>query len=605
MSCFLATVRTLRFVAAALAAFVLVAPSMSHAIDLTGADLLRFKYFLHERFDGRTKGFAYTLVKGQVTLTDGAMGWAQDPTDGNVRMSPEIPSNIGSVSKLVTGVALMHLLRERPGNNGTVNQQLDLPLVDFLPRDWRQQYGAGLRGLTLKHLLQHKSGLLEEGDEEDGFKALHWALRQGTQRTPGTRRDYNNNNISVMRFVIPRIAYPNETTFLDDLHAGKPEKAYWDALLPQYNALYKQYMTVTFFPEIFSGTVPVCNPHDELGPRSFAKSYDLPLPGIEADEGYFPRPDFCAPQGGFYFSADQFARFAKVFGDTDKLVGNGIRNRMMQPANIDDRLVFNNVITGDDFIAETGREHWVYHGGSFKGYAAAFVALPDGHFAAALANTQTISSTDLASALYYAFVYAVKGLPAEHLSANDRYHFAYRDGVYVTAGTSDSHRSERSFYRATLGQGRLWEQVFDISANDRMHFTWFKDGGAVPRLRVMAGSSTDLDRNRDILTSRWDPNFASTQLIFISSNDEMHFGWYRASNFLYVSAGLSHDIAGRRRAQVVTLPDGKVAGDIVAIVSNDRQHFAYYDDCTYSAGSSTNLTRDFTGRQYDCDDLAR
>ena len=240
-------------------------PGRLSALELTGADLLRFKYFLNETFDGRTKGFAYTLVKGQETLTDGAIGWAQDPSDGNVRMTSAIPSNVGSVSKLITGTALLHLLRERPIASGTVNQQLEEPLLRFLPRDWQQQYDDGLEDITLRHLLQHKTGLPKEGDEEDGYKALHWALKEGAQIPPGDVRDYNNNNISVMRFVIPRIFYPNETAFLDDQHAGKPPKEYWRALLPQYNALFKEYMFARFFPVVFSGAHPVCNPYDEIG----------------------------------------------------------------------------------------------------------------------------------------------------------------------------------------------------------------------------------------------------------------------------------------------------------------------------------------------------
>jgi hypothetical protein len=590
--------RRLAGVAALFAAgFLGLAPPHAVAIDLDGAQLLRYQDFLTRRFSGRSQGFAFTLVKGQTTLTEGAAGWAQAQGDGNVRMAVSTPSNIGSVSKLITGVALMHLLRAHPVAPGTVNRQLDQPLVRFLPRDWQEAYGARLSSLTLKHLLQHKSGLPMEGDEKQGFAALHWALRSGT-RSPGREREYNNNNLSVMRFVIPRIAYPNETAFIDDMHAGKPEKAYWDAVLPLYNALFKKYVQTLYFPEIFNGTGPVCNPYDELGPRSFAKSYD----SIGDRAGSFPRPDFCAPQGGFYFSVRQFARFAKVFGDTDKLVGNGIRERMMAPTRLDDRLVFNHVVTADDFVAETGRRHWVYHGGTFQGYRAAFVALPDGHYAAAVANTGTLSSTDLASALYYAFVYALKGLPAKHLSANDNHHFAYRDGVYVTSGDSADHDAERDLYRSTVGAGYTWDQIFEISANDAMHFTWIKDGH---RLRVMAGSSDDLDRYRAPVVSRIDPNFYLSQLEHVSSNDEMHFAWYRSGRNLYVSAGPSHDLAGRRRAQSVTLPAGKDARNVRAIVSNDRMHFAYYDDCTYSAGQSRNLGSRFSGRSYDCGDLDR
>ena len=340
----------------------------------------------------------------------------------------------------------------------------------------------------------------------------------------------------------------------------------------------------------------MCNPYDELGPKTFAKAYS------GDKKGYFPRPDFCAPQGGFYFSIRQLAQFAKIYNQTNKLVSNGIRKRMMKPNNINDRLVFNNRISTDHFRDETGVTHWVYHGGSFKGYAAAFVKLPDGHFGVAVANTDTVSSTDLASALYYAFVYATKGLPAEHLAANDKNHFAYRDGVYITSGSSNDHDTERGLYRGSLGGGRSWGEVFDISANKRFHFAWFKDQH---RLRVMRGYSDNLDRDKQPYLSRIDPNFVMSHLKFISSNDDLHFGWYDTGGNLWVSAGPSSDLAGKRRAKPVKLAPGKKPHEIVAIVSNNRQHFAFYDDCTLSSGTSDDLASGYSGRIYDCYDLLK
>jgi len=592
------------------------------AANVPSVDVDKFNFFMQERFRGRSKGFAYALVQRNRTVTEGAIGWAQDPRDGNVRMATNTPSNIGSVSKLITGVALLHLLRNTPIGPGTVNEQLDTEIVGYLPRDWRSRYGDKLKGLTFRHLLQHKSGLPRERDTQPGWQKVDYALSKGpvldgcTRQTRDSKttltcpRQYNNNNISLMRFLMPQIAYANEAEFIDNLHAGKARQAYWNGILPQYNALYKKYMNTRFFPEIFSGTFPVCNPYDELGPRTFAKAYkspllipdNLPAAAENAMKGYFPRPDDCAPQGGFYFSVRQFAKFAKVFSQTNTLVTPGLRQRMMRPDNIDDRLIFDKTISADDFADETGIRQWVYHGGSYQGYTAAFIKLPDGHFGMAVANTGTVSSDDLGSALYYAFVYATKGLPAEHLSSNDRYHFAYRDGIYITAGSSRDHASARAFYRGSLGGGKQWDKVFDISANDRYHFAWFKEGH---RLRVMVGSSSDLDKNRQPYVSRIDPNFVMSQLKFVSSNDTMHFGWYDSGGQLWVSAGPSDDLAGTRRAQSVTLPSGKKPHNIVAITSNDRYHFAFYDDCTYSAGQSRNLGSAFSGRTYDCYDLRK
>jgi len=72
-----------------------------------------------------------------------------------------------------------------------------------------------------------------------------------------------------------------------------------------------------------------------------------------------------------------------------------------------------------------------------------------------------------------------------------------------------------------------------------------------------------------------------------------------------VSAGPSDDLAGTRRAQSVELAPGKTPQNLVAITSNDRYHFAFYDDCTYSAGQSRKLASEYAGRRYDCEALRR
>jgi len=590
----------------ALAAVALALVFMPAGLSQADPDVSRstFQEFMHDRLNGRTKGYAFALVSPDGITAKGSGGYAQDPQDGNVRFTLDTVSNLGSVSKLISSTAFLDLLRDKPIADGTVNQQLDTEILPYLPEGLESRFRNKLRGLTFRHVLLHKTGLRGfNGDDEfeptGDRSTLEHAMALGA--APGSGYRYNNENISMMRFFIPHIAYPNATAQIHQRHRNKFGTAYFNAVRDEYHDLLDRYLKDVFFPKIYTGAQPVCSPVSELAANKYAKRYASPraLRGVAGDPGY------CIPQGGIHMSVRQLARFAKVYGYSRTIVSRGIRERMEDTNNFTTGLVFNGAVKGDHF-PEENLTQWVSHGGSFRGYAAAFIRLPHNHYGVALVNSPSISSYDLEHALYYAYVRATVGLPAPHLSANDSYHFAYREGTYVTRGSSRQHDTSRKVQRGTVIPGSDFDAIFDISANDRMHFAWYKvNRPNGPRLMVSAGASNDLDKTRELYTSQIDPRYSLNDLAFVSSNDEMHFAWYIRDGRLLVGAGASDNLASRRNPATVTLPTGKSARDIVAIVSNDRMHFAYYDDCTYSAGISTDVRSEYSGRAYDCADLSR
>ena len=110
-------------------------------------------------------------------------------------------------------------------------------------------------------------------------------------------------------------------------------------------------------------------------------------------------------------SARQLARFARQLGFTNTLVKPGLRQRMIAPDDIDDRLVFNRFISDASFFAETSKREWVYHGGSFRGASAVVIKLPGRRYGVAVSNSDEISSGDLAQALFDAYLAATKNAP--------------------------------------------------------------------------------------------------------------------------------------------------------------------------------------------------
>ncbi|WP_144394544.1 serine hydrolase [Pleionea sediminis] len=222
-------------------------------------DPQKFEHFVHSRLKDRVKGYSFTLVAPGQTVVDGAGGFAQGPSNGNVPMSTSIVSNIGSVSKVITGVAFLDLIRENRIAEGTVNQQLEAKVADFLPPRLKAQYKNGIKDLTFRDLLIHKSGLIQANSEEpqdqppSGWRKLEWALQRGTIRQPGTGGiDYNNTNISLMRFIIPTIAYPSETAWIEEQYGDLPDREeYFESILSAYNNMFKNYMTYVFFLRYF------------------------------------------------------------------------------------------------------------------------------------------------------------------------------------------------------------------------------------------------------------------------------------------------------------------------------------------------------------------
>ncbi len=397
-------------------ATALASTSQTQAQEIPPLNKEAFEASMHERLRSNTVGYAFTLTGPVNILAEGADGWAQKPGDGNVRMTVRTPSHIGSVSKLVSGTALLYLLREKPISDGTINQQLGAPLSDFLPQKMRQAYRTRLEGVTLRSLLRHKSGLVRApGDVgycdggapvPDGWVNIDYALSRGAQ-SPGTNRKYDNCNISVLRFVIPRIAFPAQAASIDEAHSDKSGAEYGKAIEPAYRFLFTAFMNTQFFDTVYRGTIPTCNAARDRGARGFAKYYS----SLNDNTGGFVEPETCNPQGSFYMSSRQLARFARQLGFTNTLVGSGIRRRMIAPNDIDDRLVFNRFISDTTFLAETSKRNWVYHGGSFRGASAVVIKLPGRRYGVAVSNSDEISSGDLARALFDAYVAATKNAP--------------------------------------------------------------------------------------------------------------------------------------------------------------------------------------------------
>lgn len=126
--------------------------------------------------------------------------------------TPETPSNIGSLTKQFTAMAIM-ILAER-------NQlQYDDPAAKYIPEFSRATH---LSQITLRHLLTHSSGMPDYGDlaiDDSGLsqRALIAALlaKDGVFSEAGQKYRYSNPGYALLAIVIERVSGRSFAAFLE------------------------------------------------------------------------------------------------------------------------------------------------------------------------------------------------------------------------------------------------------------------------------------------------------------------------------------------------------------------------------------------------------
>jgi hypothetical protein len=94
-------------------------------------------------------GYCYMMRRRGTLLHLGASGFAQLGSDGPISWAPHIPMNMASVSKFVTAIAIVRLLRAN-------NLPLTTAIGSFLPQHWKR--GTASDAVTFHELLRHEAG---------------------------------------------------------------------------------------------------------------------------------------------------------------------------------------------------------------------------------------------------------------------------------------------------------------------------------------------------------------------------------------------------------------------------------------------------------------
>lgn len=181
-------------------------------------DFEKWAAIIHEQCDGKTPGgYAFEVFHQGKLVAKAAEGWARAPWEQqnpSVKWTLDKPMGVASVSKTITAVGLLKLWEES-------DQKFSLDGA-FWPhiRAICPEASADVKQVTIRQLLQHKSGFKKTGDCKNP-KQLEKLLTQPLAHPPGTHYAYDNNNFYIARLVLEQIGHVDYTAYVKK-HVLKP-----------------------------------------------------------------------------------------------------------------------------------------------------------------------------------------------------------------------------------------------------------------------------------------------------------------------------------------------------------------------------------------------
>jgi Beta-lactamase/Polyglycine hydrolase-like, structural repeat len=376
-----------------------------------------FEEHVRSTLSGIVKGYAFAVAdRNGAIQAKAAGGWAQDPSDGNVRMTTDIATAIGSVTKVMSGAALLHLFERHALASTSVDAQLDMKMLSKLPEKWQFQWrGRNLERISYRHLLQHKSGFRDASCDGKALEPLDQLAAGVKIEDVGKLRCYNNFNYYLMRYLIASIAYPHETAAIHKKYESLSLEDYTEKVNIEFSQQYERFMRDEFLPRSLDRLLATCRPQKDLPARASAKGYsskdDKKGAFLQTLDWERSAESYCPSQGSWYLSAESLALFGRNLLYTDRWVSPATRRLMFDPADSGDEFPWAGTVRNNDFGQEMGQSVWPSHGGSQNGYKAALVQLPYGYVGAALINSADRESDQIAKTLMDAFYAGTRGKP--------------------------------------------------------------------------------------------------------------------------------------------------------------------------------------------------
>ncbi len=363
-------------------------PSSQYLPAVTKFNAVVFEEAVNKKMNSLVKGYSFAVADKEAVKGRCAGGWAQDPADGNLRMTTKIPSCLGSVSKMMSATALLNLLEAMP------EVKLDNSIFSKLPKKWQEKYkNTKVECITYRQLLQHRSGF-RKGSDVGNLDSIA-TLPKNCSSTPA--RSYNNSNISLLRYLITALAYPQEVVIIENKLVNLSFDEYSAQVNIDYSFPYERYIKKSILEK---GLVPLtasCRPEPDFMPK-VAKEYndrnDTKGSLTNTAAEHIAKGNHCAPQGSWYLSAEMLAHFGRTLLFSNNYLTNTTRDMMFDHQNTNEMLGWSAVKTHVAFGKETGQSKWPMHNGAEKSYRAILIQLPYGYVGAAMANSSKYLSNE-------------------------------------------------------------------------------------------------------------------------------------------------------------------------------------------------------------------
>lgn len=156
-----------------------------------------FEQNLIDAFDGNNMGYSFAISEDGNLKRTHAAGMGRAGSDGVKNMSVTNKMQLASVSKMITTVATLHVLKLK---NMSVNDNVE----PYLPSPWTR--GPGINNLKFIDLISQQAGFAQVGSQ--GFNATKYDSLQAYIAAGSTQpkvKQYTNTHHAMMRVILPRL----------------------------------------------------------------------------------------------------------------------------------------------------------------------------------------------------------------------------------------------------------------------------------------------------------------------------------------------------------------------------------------------------------------
>lgn len=365
-------------------------------------------------------GYQFVLIKDGRVVSAKAGGKARTGKDGEREMTVNTPINIGSLAKFMTGTTLLHLLihtSEWAGkpNYNYVLEGLDSKIAATFPRVWRDNMNQDINLITLRQLLQHRSGFDNDYNKENaGHRDLFDYLQHGFLLTQLDRFEYANVNFVLAGYLVP-LYDKGWKELRDHLNESAPkETAAADAYVrKELGQRMLDIFRTRVWDKLSPKFKPSCDAKNEMwNTAAYGYSSKTDTKGVISSA--VETQGHCSGEGGYYMSAMDYANYIAHFSSTDIIVDKRTRDLMYTDGmNPYDRLIWAGATdkqwkSYDWFEKNFKMGTMVWSAGGTNGTNGVLLRLPQNYYLVLLVNSNDFEVNELFNFGANAFMAATK-----------------------------------------------------------------------------------------------------------------------------------------------------------------------------------------------------